>query len=168
VTNATLVVNGSLSDPIIGPGGVLNGTGSVGATQINAGGTLAPGPIGGILNPTTSSFATVTGTASLTGGTVRAVVSGSPNKSFDILHAAGGLGGTTFSAVSVNNFNASLSYTATDVFLTLSPALGAGTPLNQNQQGIANVIGGFVSNGGTLPSTAALASAGSGFPQAEL
>jgi autotransporter-associated beta strand protein len=83
VTGATLVVNGSIDDPTINAGGVLMGTGSVGATQINAGGTFAPGSgapgttttVAGSLafasgalyvvnlNPTTSSFATVTGTA---------------------------------------------------------------------------------------------------------
>ena len=168
-----LVVNGTLSDPTVNSGGTLTGTGTVGATQINAGGTFAPGngtpgtsmTIAGNLafatgalylvnvNRTTSSFATVTGTASLGGGTVQAMVSGFPNKSYDILHATGGLGGTSFGGVSVNNFNASLSYTATDVFLTLSPALGAGTALNQNQQNVATALNNFFNTGGALPQT---------------
>jgi uncharacterized protein with beta-barrel porin domain len=168
-----LVVNGTLSNPTVNSGGTLTGTGTVGATQINAGGTFAPGngtpgssmTIAGSLafasgalylvslNPTTSSFATVTGTASLGGATVQAMVSGFPNKSYDILHATGGLGGTSFSGVSVNNFNASLSYTATDVFLTLSPALGAGTALNQNQQNVATALNNFFNTGGALPQT---------------
>ena len=168
-----LVVNGTLSDPTVNSGGTLTGTGTVGATQINAGGTFAPGNgtpgssmtiadnlafASGALylvnvNRTTSSFATVTGTASLGGATVQATVSGFPNKSYDILHATGGLGGTSFSGVSVNNFNASLSYTATDVFLTLSPALGAGTALNQNQQNVATALNNFFNTGGALPQT---------------
>jgi uncharacterized protein with beta-barrel porin domain len=81
------------------------------------------------------------------------VVSGFPNKSYDILHATGGLGGTSFSGVSVNNFNASLSYTATDAFLTLSPALGSGTALNQNQQNVATALNNFFNTGGALPQT---------------
>jgi uncharacterized protein with beta-barrel porin domain len=89
----TLAVNGAMANATmtVNSGGALAGTGMVGATTINNGGTLAPGPIGGIgtltingslafasgalyvvnLNPTTSSFATVTGTASLA-GTVQA------------------------------------------------------------------------------------------------
>ena len=144
VQQGILLVNGSLANsPFTVNGGTLDGTGTIGNTQVNSGGTLAPGSgapgtsltINGNLafqsgalylvqiNPSTASSTNVTGTATLTGGTVQAMVSGLPNKPFDILHAAGGLGGTTFGGVSVNNFNASLSYTATDVFLTLTPAL---------------------------------------------
>jgi hypothetical protein len=73
-------------------------------------------------------------------------------RSYDILHAAGGLGGTTFGGLSLTpNFVASLSYTPTDVFLNLTAAtLGNGTPLNQNQQSVANAINAFFNNGGTL------------------
>ncbi len=74
-------------------------------------------------------------------------------KSYDILHAAGGLGGTTFNAIAVSqpNFGATLTYTPTDVFLNLTAALGNGTTLNQSQQSVANGISAFVNNGGTLP-----------------
>jgi hypothetical protein len=57
--------------------------------------------------------------------------------SYDILHAAGGFDGTTFSGVSLDNpsFSASLSYTPTDVMLSLhnissvpGPIAGAGLP----------------------------------------
>jgi len=44
-----------------------------------------------------------------------------------------------------------LSYTSTDVFLNLAAALSNGTPLNQNQQSVANAINAFFNNGGTLP-----------------
>jgi uncharacterized protein with beta-barrel porin domain len=107
------------------------------------------------LNPGAASFATVTGTATLTGGNVLAVFAPGSylTKSFDILHAAGGFGGTTFSGVSGNipaGFGASLSYTATDVFLNLAPGLATGG-LNRNQQSVANAINTFFNNGGALP-----------------
>jgi hypothetical protein len=95
------------------------------------------------INPATASFANVTGTASLS-GTVQALLApGNYIKtSYDILHAAGGFGGTTFSAVSLSNpnFAASLSYSATDVFLNLTAALGADSTLNQNQQNVAGAL----------------------------
>jgi autotransporter-associated beta strand protein len=107
------------------------------------------------VNPATSSFATVTGTATLTGGNVLAVFAPGSylTKSFDILHAAGGFGGTTFSGVSGNlpaGFGASLSYTTTDVFLNLTSGLSIGG-LNRNQQSVANAINTFFNNGGALP-----------------
>jgi hypothetical protein len=75
-------------------------------------------------------------------------------KSYDILHATGGISGT-FSGLSGNvpgGFSTSLSYTSTDVFLTLNGAtLGVGTPLNGNQQSVANAINTFFNAGGTLP-----------------
>jgi hypothetical protein len=39
------------------------------------------------------------------------------------------------------------------VFLTLSPALGAGTALNQNQQNVATALNNFFNTGGALPQT---------------
>ena len=45
-----------------------------------------------------------------------------------------------------------LGYTTTDVFLNLtSAALGNSTPLNRNQQSVANGLNSFFNNGGTLP-----------------
>src|SRR5262249_31006364 len=38
-----------------------------------------------------------------------------------------------------------------DVLLNLTAALGAGTPLNQNQQNVANALNNFFNSGGTLP-----------------
>ena len=82
------------------------------------------------------------------------VVSGGPvTKQYDILHAAGGLGGTTFSGASFSNSNFSgrLSYTPTDVLLNLTAELGIGGGLNQNQQNVATAINNAFNNGGTLP-----------------
>ena len=137
---------------------------------MNSGGTLAPGSgapatsltINGNLafqsgalylvqvNSTTASLANVTGTASLA-GTVQANIASATNKSYDILHSAG-LGGTRFNALVLTNpnFSGSLSYTATDVFLTPTANLGAGSTLNQNQQNVAGAINNFFNNGGAL------------------
>lgn len=156
-------------------GGALIGTGTVGNLQVNSGGLLAPG---NAANPTgtltidgslafqsaalylvsvsgrSASNISVTGTGSL-GGTVEAAFASAPTaRSYDILHTALGLNGTTFGGVTESNPNyiASLSYTATDVSLNIAAALGAGMPLNQNQQTIASVIDNFFNGGSTLPS----------------
>jgi len=173
VTGATLVVNGVLGDPVIGAGGVLTGTGSVADTSVLAGGTFAPGngtpgssmTIAGNLafqsgavylvqvSTTAASFATVTGTATL-GGTVQAMLaSGSyVTKQYDILHSAG-LGGTSFTGVTTNlpGVAASLSYSATDVFLNLNSTIGAGGGVGSGQQGVATAINNFFNSGGALP-----------------
>ena len=103
------------------------------------------------VNSTTASLANVTGTASLA-GTVQANIASATNKSYDILHSAG-LGGTRFNALVLTNpnFSGSLNYTATDVFLTPTANLGAGSNLNQNQQNVAGAINNFFNNGGALP-----------------
>jgi len=155
-------------------GGALGGTGTVGNTQVNGGGIFVPGAgvagtsmtVAGNLafqsgafylvqvNPATASSANVTGTASLA-GTVQALLApGSyARRSYDILHATGGLGGTTFDSLTVfpPNFAGSLSYTSTDVFLNLTAALGNGLPLAENPAAVANAISAFFNNGGTLP-----------------
>jgi uncharacterized protein with beta-barrel porin domain len=155
----------------------LTGTGTVGATTIASGGKLAPGntmsPTGTLtitgnlafqsaalyvvaVNPTSAASAMVSGTAALTGASVQTVfATGSyVTKSYDILHATGGLGGTMFSGISGNlpsGFAESLSYTATDVMLNLTLNTGGGTSaLNRNQQSVANSINTFFNNGGTL------------------
>jgi hypothetical protein len=172
VQQGILLVNGSLANsPFTVTGGTLGGTGTIGNTQVSSGGTLAPGSgapgtsltIHGNLafqsgalylvqvNSTTASLANVTGTASLA-GTVQANIASATNKSYDILHSAG-LGGTRFNALVFTNpnFSGSLSYTATDVFLTPTANLGAGSNLNQNQQNVAGAINNFFNNGGALP-----------------
>jgi autotransporter-associated beta strand protein len=174
----TLAVNGTMvnSSMTVNAGGTLAGIGTVGNVSVNSGGTFAPGPIGSPgsmtiagnlafqsgaiylvqINPTIASIANV-GTASLA-GTVQALFApGNYVKtSYDILHAAGGFGGTTFSGISSNvpGFGLSLSYTPTDVLLNLTAALGGpqqAIGLSQNQQSVANAINAFFNNGGTLP-----------------
>jgi uncharacterized protein with beta-barrel porin domain len=175
VTGATLVVNGSIGDPTINAGGVLTGIGSVGSSQINAGGTFAPGngtpgtsmTIAGNLafasgalfavnlNPTTSSFATVTGTASLTGTVQANFAPGSyVAKQYPILTATGGVIGT-FSGISNVNLPSgatdSLSYSANGVFLNLAPGFTAFSGLNTNQQNVANALTNFFNTTGGIP-----------------
>jgi autotransporter-associated beta strand protein len=180
INGGTLEVDGTIASSsvvTVNSGGTLSGIGVVdpATTVIAGGGTLAPGnaanPAGTLmitgslafqsgaiylveLSPSAASSASVSGSASL-GGTVRAVLApGSfTSRSYDILHAAGGLGGTTFGGAAINNpnFATSLSYTATDVFLNLIVDLGTGGGLNQNQQSVANSINTFVNGGGTLP-----------------
>jgi uncharacterized protein with beta-barrel porin domain len=170
-----LVVNGSLSDPTINSGGILTGTGTVGPTQINSGGTFAPGngtpgtsmTINGSLafasgalyvvnlNPTTSSFATVTGTASLAGTVQANFAAGSyVAKQYTILTAAGGVTGT-FSGISNVNLPSgatdSLSYTANGVLLNLAPGFTGFTGLNVNQQNVANALTNFFNTTGGVP-----------------
>jgi outer membrane autotransporter protein len=49
------------------------------------------------------------------------------------------------------NFTESLSYTATDVILNLTAALGVGIGLNQNQQNVATAVNNVFNNSGALP-----------------
>ena len=174
INSGALIVNGSIASSALTTvnGGLLGGVGTVGNTQINAGETFAPGPqnapgVAGNLafqpgafyfvqvNPTTASIANVTGTATLAGNVLANFAPGSYiTKQYPILHADGGLGGTTFGAITSSNpnFNASLSYGANDVFLDLTAALGKSVNgLNQNQVDVATAINGFFNNGGALP-----------------
>ncbi|MCG2666478.1 autotransporter domain-containing protein [Bradyrhizobium sp. GCM10023182] len=173
----TVLVNGSMFANVRVNGGVLGGTGTVGDVAVKSGGTLAPGlgtPGGALaisgslafqsgaiylvhLDPSTASIAKVLTTATLTGGSVQtAFAAGSyAVRQYTILHAAGGLGGTTFSGVSGNvpaGFAESLSYTSRDVLLNLTAALGTlpGAGLNQNQRNVATSLNAFFNNGGTL------------------
>ncbi|MBR0783453.1 autotransporter outer membrane beta-barrel domain-containing protein [Bradyrhizobium iriomotense] len=169
INGGALAVEGSItSGTTVNAGGTLSGVGTVGSVVINTGGALAPGsPIGtltinGDLTFNPGSFyrvalspasANVSGTATLSGASVQAAVvpGSSVVKQSTILHAAGGLGATTFSGVSAPNFVASLSYTPTDVLLNLTAALGAGAGLNTNQQNVANTLNTFFNDVGTLP-----------------
>src|SRR5262249_20349368 len=190
IDGGALIVNGSIANSTVtvNTGGRLSGTGMIGNTIIN-GGTLSPGnSIGTItvngnlvmtaaasylveISPTNADRTNVAGTASL-GGTVQAAfASGSyVTRAYTILSAAGGRSGT-FNALTTTNlpagFIASLSYTATDVNLNLTAALGALTSLGVpnaaggscaftchfsiNQCTVGNVINAFFNNGGALP-----------------
>ncbi|MCC8937448.1 autotransporter domain-containing protein [Bradyrhizobium sp. Arg68] len=181
VNSGVLQVDGSIvASPLtmVGAGAALAGIGSVGATQIHSNGIFAPGNgtpgtsltvAGGLafesgalylvqLNPTTSSFASVTGQAALGGATVNAVYAAGSyvSKQYTILTAAGGVVGSFGSLVNTNlpaNFTTGLSYDAQNVFLNLAlnfvPPPNSG--LNQNQQNVASAIVNFFNTNGTIP-----------------
>jgi autotransporter-associated beta strand protein len=200
INGGTLVVNASLassSGVTVNTGGTLAGTGAVGGTAI-AGGTFAPGSgtpgssmtVDGVLgftaastyavniNPTTSSFAHVTGTATLGGAIVNAIyASGSYiAKQYTIL-TAGSISGHFGSLVNTNlpaNFKPTLANDTTHVYLNLAlnfttptspsaPASGApnSSGLNGNQQNVANALTNFFNTTGGIPlAFGALTSAG--------
>jgi autotransporter-associated beta strand protein len=127
IDGGALVVNGSIAISSLTKvnGGTLGDTGTAGNTQVNSGGTFAPGSgapgskmtvasnlafqSGAIylvqVSPSTTSFANVTGRATLIGGTMQAVLAPGSYvaRSYDILHA----GGTTFGTA---GFAAGLDY----------------------------------------------------------
>ena len=181
VNGGILNVNGSIATSTlttVNTGGSLTGTGTVGNTTIASGGGFAPGngtpgtfmTVSGSLafasgalyvvtvNPSTASFASVTGTATLNGATVNAIYANGSYvaKKYTILTATSGVSGTFGSLVNSNlpsNFKTSLSYDANDAFLNLSlnfvPPPNGG--LNQNQQNVANAIVGFFNSTGSIP-----------------
>jgi autotransporter-associated beta strand protein len=151
VSAGALVVNGSIANSAVtvNNGGILAGTGTVGATTINSGGTFAPGNSPGTMtvagnlafqsgalylvqvNPSTASSTNVTagGSAALAGTVGATFASGSyVSRMFTILSAGGGLNGTTFNTLATSNlpagFTANLSYTNSDVILNLIATLG--------------------------------------------
>jgi autotransporter-associated beta strand protein len=186
VNAGTLIVNGSIASSAVtvNAGAMLAGTGTVGATTIMNGGTFAPGNSPGTMTvqgnlafqsgaiylvQVTSSLAssanvTAGGSATLAGTVNAAFASGSyVTRNYTILSAAGGLGGTTFNALTTSNlptgFTGNLSYSATDVILNLTATLGQpsgpsalGTSrLSINQKNVANSLNNFFNSGGALP-----------------
>jgi len=179
INSGTVALNGidSATTTTIYSTGTLTGTGTLNSNvSVQNGGAFAPGALGTpgtsmtiggsltfqmnaayvvYLDPSTTSFANETGSASL-GGTVDAnFAPGSySNKSYDILHSSA-LNGTTFNGLVTSGlpqgFDAILSYTSTDVLLTLTAVLGDSTPLNTNQQNVANALNDYFNNGGALP-----------------
>jgi len=127
------------------------------------------------INSSTASSTNAGGSATLAGTVQASFASGSyATRTYTILSAAGGLGGTTFNALTTSNlpagFTASLSYTATDAILNLTATLGQpvgpsapGQPsapsgpgalacvFSVNQCNVANALNAFFNNGGALP-----------------
>lgn len=175
VNAGTLIVDGSIASSIgltVNAGSIIGGTGTLTSTTIMSGGTLAPGSststmtVNGNLtfnngatyavpvSPGSAGRTNVTGTATLAGTVNAAFQQGAYlTRSYTILSATGGLGGTTFDGLATNNsnFSSNLSYTTTDVLLNLAAVLGGGTSLNGNQQNIATAINTYFNHGGTLP-----------------
>ena len=113
------------------------------------------------INPTTSSFANVTGAATLNGGTVSATFANGSYiaKRYTILTAASGVGGTFASVTNTNlpgGFKSSLSYDPTNAYLDLalnftppsSPNFGGG--LSGNQQAVGNTLINFFNSTGAF------------------
>jgi uncharacterized protein with beta-barrel porin domain len=179
VNGGTLEVDGSIATSsltTVNSTGTLTGTGAVGATTIASGGIFMPGSgapgssmtvsslslAGGAfymvqLNPTTSSFANVTSTATLGGATVDAFYANGSYvaKQYTIL-TAGSVSGSFGSLVNTNlpsNFRTTLSYDGKDAYLnlilTFVPPPGSG--LNSNQQNVGSAIVGFFNSSGSIP-----------------
>ena len=191
INGGTLVANNSLASSsgiTVNTGGTLMGTGLVINASI-AGGTFAPGSgtpgssmtvVGTLgfsaastyavnINPTTSSFANVTGTATLGGATVNAIYSSGSyvSKKYAIL-TAGVVSGSFGSLINTNlptNFTTSLSYDPKNAYLNLalnftpsggstpsgSSASGFGSGLNVNQQNVGNTLTNFFNTTGGIP-----------------
>jgi autotransporter-associated beta strand protein len=160
VINAgVLAVNGSLTgNTIVNAGGMLQGTGTVGATTVNSGGALgasANGTLtmaslvqnaGSTFQVVQGSLVSVTGTATLNGGTVSALAPWSfSSGSYTILSAASRTG--TFDGATSNRpfLAASLAYNGGTVTLTLTPnivlaAQSAGVSANAFQVAFALAV----------------------------
>ena len=179
VGGGELQVNGSIASSgltTIGSGAILSGSGTLGNTLIQSGAIFAPGSgapgsattIAGNLafqsgaaylvqlNPTATTGAIVTGSATLAGSVTAAFAPGTYlTRSYAILHA-GSISGsfTAFSTVALPaGFSVDLRTTATDVLIDLTAQLGALSPggLNRNQRNVADALNGFFNGGGTLP-----------------
>ena len=179
ITGGVLQVNGSIASSsltTVNSGGTLTGNGAVGNTIINSGGLFAPGngtsgssmTVSGNLafqsgalylvqlGPSSTSFANVTGTATLGGATANAIFTSasSISKQYTLLTAAGGVSGT-FAPTAVTNLpstiQSALSYDANDVFLNLSLNFGALGNLNGNQQAVGNALANFFNSTGSIP-----------------
>jgi autotransporter-associated beta strand protein len=180
VNGGTLLVNGDISAAsslTVNTGTSLGGMGVVGATTVSSGAIFTPGnnipgtsmTVNGnlalasgaeyvvFLNPTTASFASVTGTATLGGATVNAFYANGSylSKQYTILTAVGGLGGSTFgSVVNTNlpaNFHTTLTYDANDAYLNLALNFGIPRGLNPSQQAVGNALTNFFNSTGGIP-----------------
>jgi uncharacterized protein with beta-barrel porin domain len=159
----------------VNSGGTLSGDGTVDppAVTINAGGTLAPG-LPGVpgtsmtiagnlalqsgalylvqLNSSASTFAVVTGTASLGGSVFADFVSGSlPLRQYTIMETAGVSGSFSSVATNLYNLDTSAVVSGTNVLLTTTSAIGSAPGLNANQQKVGSAIDSFLNNGGAAP-----------------
>ena len=173
-TAGTATNNGALNGGANVSGGTFTGSGTV-ANLTVSGGTFAPGTAtpgssmtvtGNLafqsgamylvtLNPTTSSFTNVGGTASLNGTAAAFYLAGNyVAKKYTILTAAGGVSGTFGSLVNTNapaNFKSSLSYDANNAYLNLRWPSSRRRGLNVNQQNVANALTNFFNTTGGIP-----------------
>jgi uncharacterized protein with beta-barrel porin domain len=168
---------GSIGGATTITGGTLTGSGAIAALTIGNGGSFAPGTgspgssatISASLalassatylvqiNPATSSFANVTGTATLGGATVKAVYANGSYvaKQYTIL-TAGSVSGTFGATVNSNlpsGFKTSLSYDGTHAYLDLALSFIAPptSGLNPNQQVVANALVNYFNTNAGIP-----------------
>ncbi|HVX76964.1 MAG TPA: autotransporter domain-containing protein [Bradyrhizobium sp.] len=174
VNGGLLNVDGSIvssSLTTVNAGGTLGGDGFIGNAAIN-GGTLSPGDTTGTLhvngNLAFTTAATylveigqsaygqteVSGTAALAGAVQVGSSTGAYkfNQPYQILSADGGLGGSQFSSLELPGFiTGTLSYSPTDVSLTLGLGLEQLAGLTGNQQSIGAAIDHVANSAGSLP-----------------
>jgi hypothetical protein len=134
-------------------------SGSAIGTPLSIGGpiTFAPGTTYVIrVSPTVADSLTASGAATLTGATVDAQFAPGSyvSKTYTILTATDGLGGTTFAGLTNLDLppgaSDSLSYDNNDVFLNLTAGFSNFTGLNVNQQNVANVLTNFFNTNGGI------------------
>jgi uncharacterized protein with beta-barrel porin domain len=179
VTNTAGTINntGTINGTTTITGGVLAGNGAVANVSIGNAGTFAPGTgtpgssttVSGSLalasgaiylvqiNPATSSFANVAGTATLGGATVNAVYANGSYvaKQYTIL-TAGSVSGTFGNTVNTNlpaNFKTSLSYDGNGAYLDLVLSFIAPptTGLTSNQQHVATALVNYFDSNSGIP-----------------
>jgi len=181
INGGVLEVDGAItnsSSVTVNAGGTLTGTGLVdppNTATVASGGTFAPGngtpgtsmTISGNLafqsgaqywvqlNPATSSFANVTGMATLGGATVNAFYANGSYvaKQYTIL-TAGSVRGTFGSVVNTNlptNFHTALSYDTNNAYLNLILNFAIPSGLNGNQQAVGNALTNFFNATGGIP-----------------
>lgn len=156
-------------------GGMLMGAGTIDPVSVTIanGGTFSPGNgtpgtttsiVGDLLFQTgatyqvhvgtsAASLASTTGTATLGGATVSAVVSGYVSKRYTILTTTGGVIGTFSPTVAglPPAFRAALAYDATNVYLDFTMALPNAGNLNGNQQSAGNAVLSYFNSNGSIP-----------------
>ena len=188
-----LDVNGAINGATtvtINNGGALTGTGTVDPVTVSFGNgaTFAPGTAGVpgtsmtiagnlalssgaayliYLNPTTSSFANVTGNASLGGATVNAIYANGSYvaKQYTILTAGSITGAFNNALVNTNlpsNFHETISYDTalTTAYLNLILTFAIPTGLNGNQQNVGNALTHYFNSNGGIPTVFATLSPG--------
>jgi autotransporter-associated beta strand protein len=188
VFGGVLDVEGSIASSVlttVNAGGSLTGAGTVGKTTIATGGIFLPGngPPGSSttvagnlafqsgalylvqLNSVTSTFANVTGTATLAGTVGASFAAGSAvMKQYMIMTFAGGRSGLFDGAGAIGGGSAlvaSLSYDPSHAYLNLALNFGATPGLNVNQQKVGAALSNFFNTNGSIPAAfATLAPAG--------
>ncbi len=180
ISVGTLVVQGSIaasSLTTVQNGGILGGTGTIGATSVNAGGILQGGDglpgtsitlssltmqsgafYAVVADPASSSSANIIGNASLGGATVAALfASGSyVAKQYTILTAdsiTDAFNPTVFNANLPSGFHTSLSYDPTHAYMNLQLNFvpPSGTDFSDNQQNVGDAIVNYFDTTGSIP-----------------